>query len=134
MVSRRTQTYLRELLELEGNHQNESDQSIIMDDDAEIDETYAKGLIGDVIANVSGNEAASDFDLKEDSLVKQPEPELDLQEILGVFDVDDLGNFVIIRKAGSTQLIDKRGKRVNRRGYLIDAEGNVINQQGHMIF
>jgi len=41
MVSRRTQTYLRELLHLEGQDQNDSDQSIIMDDDAEIDDTYA---------------------------------------------------------------------------------------------
>jgi hypothetical protein len=32
-----------------------------MDDDAEIDETYAQNLINNVIHNVSGNEAASDF-------------------------------------------------------------------------
>ena len=38
LISRRTQTYLRELLELEGHDQKEqSAQSIIMEDDAEID-------------------------------------------------------------------------------------------------
>jgi len=40
-ASRRTQTYLRELLQLDGHEQNDSEQSIIMDDDAEIDDTYA---------------------------------------------------------------------------------------------
>lgn len=62
MISRRTQTYLRELLQLEGFEQNDSEQSIIMDDDAEIDDTYAQNLINNVIHNVSGNEAASDFE------------------------------------------------------------------------
>lgn len=33
-----------------------------MDDDAEIDDTYAQNLINNVINNVSGNEAASDFE------------------------------------------------------------------------
>lgn len=49
MVSRRTQTYLRELLQLDGFDQNDSEQSIIMDDDAEIDDAYTKGLISNVI-------------------------------------------------------------------------------------
>jgi hypothetical protein len=62
MVSRRTQTYLRELLQLDGFEQNDSEQSIIMDDDAEIDDTYTQNLINNVICNVSGNEAASDFE------------------------------------------------------------------------
>ena len=62
MVSRRTQTYLRELLQLEGYDQdNESEQSVILDDEAEIDETYAHGLIQNVIDNVSGNENEHDF-------------------------------------------------------------------------
>lgn len=33
-----------------------------MDDEAEIDENFAQGLIHNVISNVSGNEAASDFE------------------------------------------------------------------------
>jgi len=32
-----------------------------MDDDAEIDSTYAKRIIGQVIDNVSGNECEEDF-------------------------------------------------------------------------
>ena len=53
---------------------------------------------------------------------------------MGDFDQDDLGNFIIIRKLGSLELIDKRGRRVNRRGYLIDRQGNVVNQKGNLIF
>lgn len=33
-----------------------------MDDDAEIDDTYARNLINNVLHDVSGNEAASDFE------------------------------------------------------------------------
>lgn len=108
MVSRRTQTYLRELLQLDGYEQNDSEQSIIMDDEAEIDDAYAQGLISNVIQNVSGNEAASDFEeqMHEESFTnyqqaKQEQPEFDIQDIMGDFDIDDLGNFIIVRKAGS---------------------------------
>lgn len=62
MVSRRTQTYLKELLQIDGLDANDSEQSIIMEDDAEIDEAFANGLIANVLHNVSGNEAASDFE------------------------------------------------------------------------
>lgn len=41
MVSRRTQTYLKELLQIDGLEANDSEQSIIMEDDAEIDEAFA---------------------------------------------------------------------------------------------
>jgi len=70
MVSRRTQTYLRELLQLDDFEQNDSEQSLILDDDAEIDDTYARNLIENVLHNVSGNEAPSDFEeqLHEESL------------------------------------------------------------------
>lgn len=61
-------------------------------------------------------------------------PDFDLADIMGEFEQDDLGNFIINRKAGSSELIDKRGRRVNRRGYLIDKNGNVCNQKGNTIF
>lgn len=53
---------------------------------------------------------------------------------MGEFEIDDLGNFIIIRAAGSTDLMDKYGRKVNRRGYLIDRFGNVINTKGDVIF
>lgn len=94
-----------------------------------------------MLHNVSGNEAASDFEeqMHEKSFEqyqenKKQQMDFDLQDIMGEFEQDDLGNFVIIRKAGTADLMDKDGRRVNRRGYLIDKHGNVVNRQGHIIF
>lgn len=53
---------------------------------------------------------------------------------MGEFEIDDLGNFIIIRAAGSRELFDKHGRRVNRRGYLVDRFGNVTNLNGDVIF
>ena len=50
-----------------------------------------------------------------------------MADIMGEFEQDDLGNYIIMRKAGSAEMIDKRGRRVNRRGYLVDRQGNVVN-------
>lgn len=61
-------------------------------------------------------------------------PEYRLVDIIGEFEIDDLGNFIIIRAAGSEELFDKHGRRVNRRGYLTDRFGNVINTSGDVIF
>lgn len=112
-----------------------------MDDDAEIDDAYAHGLIQNVLQNVSGNEAPSDFEeqMHEQSFTKYQEakkeqPDYDLADIMGEFDQDDLGNFIIMRKAGSAELIDRRGRKVNKRGYLVDRFGNVVNQKANVIF
>ncbi len=51
---------------------------------------------------------------------------------MGEFEIDDLGNFIIIR--AQDKLIDKFGRMVNRRGYLIDADGNVINNKGIVVY
>ena len=45
---------------------------------------------------------------------------------MGEFEIDDLGNFVIMRGENG-ELLDKLERLVNRRGYLIDKFGNVIN-------
>ena len=52
-VSRRTQTYLRELLMMEGEELGDSDLEVVLDDDAEIESTLAKGLIEGVIDGLS---------------------------------------------------------------------------------
>jgi len=41
MVSRRTQTYLRELLNIEGEELHDSEMEIILEEDAEIEQDYA---------------------------------------------------------------------------------------------
>ena len=52
-VSRRTQTYLRELLQVEGEEVHESDMEVLMEEEAEIDFDFAKGLIEKVIDHIS---------------------------------------------------------------------------------
>ena len=52
-VSRRTQTYLRELLKVEGEEAHESDMEVLMEEEAEIDFDFAKGLIEKVIDHIS---------------------------------------------------------------------------------
>ena len=52
---------------------------------------------------------------------------------MGEFEIDDLGNFIILR-GEKGELLDKKERRVNRRGYLVDRFGNVINTKGQIIF
>jgi hypothetical protein len=52
---------------------------------------------------------------------------------MGEFEIDDLGNFIILRGERG-ELLDKKERRVNRRGYLIDRFGNVINKNNQIIF
>ena len=64
---------------------------------------------------------------------KQEIPDFELADIMGDFEIDDLGNFIILR-GENKELLDKKERRVNRRGYLIDRFGNIINNKGHIIF
>jgi hypothetical protein len=65
---------------------------------------------------------------KDPSKVGGP-PDFELTDIMGEFEIDDLGNFIILR-GEKGELLDKRERRVNRRGYMVDRFGNVINRTG----
>ena len=114
---------------------------VLMDEDAEVDQSYARGLIQNVIQNISEPEdeirdtmAPMTASTKQVA-IKQAPPEFELKDIMGIFEIDDLGNFIIIRGPnGTTDLYDKEGRKVNRRGYLCDRFGNVINTKGDIIF
>ena len=60
-------------------------------------------------------------------------PNFDIDDIIGEFDIDSKGNYLII-KTKDGKLNDKFGRLVNRRGYLIDPSGNVITRRGIFIF
>lgn len=64
---------------------------------------------------------------------KKEIPDFELQDIMGEFEIDDLGNYIIMRGENG-ELLDKMERLVNRRGYLVDRFGNVINRQGNIIF
>lgn len=73
---------------------------IVMDEAAEIDETYAVDLISKVIEHISDEEDQPKQCV--DETVKKPTmqreiPDFELRDIMGTFEIDDLGNFIIIR-------------------------------------
>lgn len=112
-------------------------------DDAEMDPDYHKSLLDSIIDNLSGEDGE-----KDDQLVKRSKrermalakkrkmqiPDFAIEEIMGEFDIDEQGNFVILRNDENGALEDRNGKRVNRRGYLVDKWGNVIDKYANLIF
>ena len=135
---------MRELLVVDGEEAHESDMEVIMEDAAEIDFNFAHDLVENVIHNISSDEGAtqrqSRSNLKTKSVkkkkifkAKKEIPDFELADIMGDFEIDDLGNFIIMRGENG-ELIDQRERLVNRRGYLVDRFGNVINMQGNIIF
>lgn len=111
-----------------------------MEDEAEIDLDYTKDLIDNVIDGIS--ESESNLGTKKRAKKKRKNvtnkrkneiPDFELADIMGDFEIDDLGNFIILR-GEKGELLDKKERRVNRRGYLIDRFGNIINKMGQVIF
>lgn len=141
-VSRRTQTFLRELLQVDAEELHESDMEILMEEEAEIQPEYAIGLINTIIDGVSDHTeevppvvaTKSSIEVKRRVFKAKKEiPDFELQDIMGEFEIDDLGNYIIMRGENG-ELLDKMERLVNRRGYLVDRFGNVINRQGNIIF
>ena len=109
-----------------------------MEDDAEIDGDYAKDLIDNLIEGLSESESNAGGIGKKRAKKKRKNlntkrtkeiPEFELADIMGDFEIDDLGNFIILR-GEKGELLDRKERRVNRRGYLIDRFGNIINKTG----
>ena len=137
MVNRRTQTYLRELLQLRGEPLQDSDMEIVMEEEAEIDDQYTKGLINgviDCISESSKEPATGDAKQRKPKRRKDKNiPDFELNEIMGEFEIDDAGNY-IIERGEQGELLDSAGRPVNKRGYLVDKLGNVINTKDEIIF
>jgi len=102
-VSRRTQTYLRELLQVEGEEVHESEMEVLMEEEAELDYDFAKGLIAKVIDHISSADESinvKDKKKKTKKKVFKPKkeiPDFELADIMGDFEIDDMGNFIIMR-------------------------------------
>jgi hypothetical protein len=78
--------------------------------------------------NIERATQTDDSDLKLLWKLSRTIPPFKLADILGEFEMDPNGMFIIIRDGG--KLKDKHGRLVNTRGYLVDEEGNVIHQNG----
>lgn len=143
MVNRRTQTYLRELLCIKNGDvkrkENEgSDMEVVMEEEAEIDDQYTKGLIQGIIDKQS--EQDSEDGVQTDPRARKGKkkkvknvPDFEINDILGAFEIDDQGNLLILR-GEQGELLDTNERLVNKRGYLIDKFGNVVNRTGKTIF
>jgi len=110
-VSRRTQTYLRELLQVEGEEVHESDLEVLMEEEAELDYDYAKIIISNVIEHISSADESVPQQPKKQKVkkkvfkAKKEIPDFELADIMGDFEIDDMGNFIIVRGDGG-ELLD----------------------------
>ena len=124
---------MRELLQLDGEEIQDSDMEIVMEEEAEIDDQYTKGLINGVIDRISeSSKSQSASDLKRRPRRKRDKgkdvPDFDLADIVGDFEIDDAGNYIILR-GEKGELLDRKERAVNKRGYLVDKLGNIINNK-----
>lgn len=112
-------------------------------DDVEVNPDMANSILDGVINNLSDDDGD-----REDQLVRRTKrermalakkrkmeiPDFAIEDIMGEFDIDDQGNYIIIRNEDNNDLEDKNERRVNRRGYLIDEDGNIVDRHGNLIF
>ena len=95
---------MRELLHVDGEDMHESDMEVLMEDEAEIDYDFAHDLIEKVIDKISADEE-DDVPVvkkikkakKRPFKAKKEIPDFELADIMGEFEIDDLGNFIIMR-------------------------------------
>ena len=100
-----------------------------MDESPELDNLFAPNLVAGVLDRLS----MSSIETAPKKIQKQPSmPDFELEEIMGEFDLDDEGNYIIME--GPAGLVDKMDRPVNRRGYLSDVRGNVITHRGRVVF
>ena len=60
-------------------------------------------------------------------------PRFELGDIQGDFEQDPSdGAYIVTLKKG--KLFDKKGRQVNRRGYISDGQGNVNTRKGKLVF
>lgn len=101
-VARATQTYLRDLLNIDPDSCDESEMEVVLEDEAELDPGYAKNLIDDVLEYISESESEMTrrTNAKKRLAAKRMQeiPEFELSDILGDFEIDDLGNFIILEE------------------------------------
>lgn len=128
MCEMTTQTMLRDII-----FEEHSDEELrgAEYEEAELESNFAGQLIEGVIDNLSeSSEFRQTHKLDADRL--RDIPEFELEDILGLFDVDENGNFIFKTHNGINS--DNNNRRVNKKGYLVDIHSNIINKKGDIIF
>ncbi|CAI2378427.1 unnamed protein product [Moneuplotes crassus] len=135
--ARKVQTYGTEVHTIKNQNSKEDF------DDVEIDPDLVNSILDGVLENLSDGDDDQDNQLvrrtKRQRMAlaqkrKMEIPDFAIEDIMGDFDIDDQGNYIIVRNEETDKLEDKNEQRVNKRGYLIDEDGNVIDKQRNLIF
>ena len=90
---------------------HESEMEVLMEEEAEIDFDFAKGLIDRVIDHISSADESAHVPEKKKKIkkkvfkAKKEIPDFELADIMGDFEIDDMGNFIIMRGEGG-ELLD----------------------------
>ena len=56
-----------------------------------------------------------------------------IQDVMGEFDKDPRGD-IIFEKNKKGEMVDKKGRRVNDKGYLINNDGDIVDKKGNKIW
>lgn len=63
-----------------------------------------------------------------------PFSKFNVDNITGEFECDDKGDPILDQKDAQENLVDKKGRKINEKGYLIDEEKNIVNKKGKFMF
>lgn len=63
-----------------------------------------------------------------------PYTKFNVEEIRGDLDKGENGKFELIHENDKGEILDKKSRKVNAKGYLIDNEGNILDQRGNRVF
>lgn len=102
----------------------------------EIGKDYSRNLMANVLEGFSGLNTTEQpkeekkKKAKKKTTKKRKRPVYEVEEITGVFEIDEFGNTLIDQET----LVDAYGREVNKKGYLVDKWGNVINCKGDVIY
>lgn len=115
----------------ENDYSSDSSFEIAMDGDLEVEN---KDEFNHIMDEILGYDSDAQKKKKKKKRKKKFDdlPDFQLDDIMGEFEKDDKGNFIIVREANF--LRDKNKSRVNERGYLIDIHHNIINKEGQVVF
>lgn len=98
---------------------------------------FSKGMFQNVLDNFEGFQEKKKRKQLPMARLKQL-PAFEIEELVGDFEIDEDGNFIIIANGkddeGKDILEDLNGRRVNARGYLINKAGMVISKRGVVVF